>query len=1156
MAAPINSRTTTQKVLGGLASTIKMGGNGICAAAKPLQTFGKWTWNKVGGSGSQAETYWNTYAPETKSTIKKMAAIGAGLGAVALSGPVALAYTPVVTGTIALAGTTAYKWLNNSTIGNSLAGGAAAGAAAAYATALIPIAPVLTVGYGLIPGIATAATVLVAANPNTSVGFKLPKAPLIRWDTPDDSEPLPEVPSLALEKLSEKIVNFRAKHPVGGDWVNPHDEMIKDLSANEEAFKQILTGLKALGLTTPEQTRVNVVKEVILDLIPDVNEADINISLVERIEAMPALSDVYKAAKIETDKQVDLLVKNSSLFTTLLFIHTNRLGFEQTDAVNLAYREILKEKIESPDESLWGLYMKHLGGDLSFFQKIRAGFWYFLTYTIGVIPNTVESFVKNVIGEFRKAVESSNPTQLNTVFKTTIEQLTILLQLYEDSATQYVEGANNPDRVGWKLTQYQKMAIDKLGDPLLFDKINAEQKPGEDIGKKMMTELCKGLTLNLVDQCFPQVQFFENLKKTTLFGIRIGIVFDFVEWLIGGIINFFAREMTKYYLPANVQSLIELGLDKTLPGQYSFKIAIANSLEQQVNEFKEELKTLPATKPARLVQSSEIEGLADRIMTTLKLKLLGEEPERAKVRQFLNDRSPGRTIPEEEEELRIILIEGVQQFIYHYSKKPEKMEKLFGNLLEQSNKGFKVDRTVHTAVHYKKAFDGLITATEQLLEEAVEEGVKKEFKHIDQKTIKEFMEGVKDNNGRIVNEGIYDIQQKKGKYSFETLSSICAQMTARLEARNPDEGTLLLQELDHYVEILNEFGTHSKSMDIDLYPDAVQHGFYKTFHPIYQNSIALAEQAIAIQQPQIQYDKQMKLFHRLDEINQLVEHNAPTPKTLRDKLDAIEKIGSSYDTEVPGLAQKLTILREHITGIEAATYDAEEENDLIAHLGDLGDPARFTHNLLADPKVWNEKIRNKVSPEDQEPLFAHIRVLQAAIRVAPRPHLTPIRTEIENELRNILQKHIDRKNEKIELMNQSLTAFKTGITTTLEESIASRDELFDEIKDHFQSLADNTNRLLEQLKRTSMPKLKIVHLPEVAVALGQYFFGNPLVAKIKPYLKVAFKLITNNDTYQGASRLFMGTINKQYPKKESGVASSLFQWVAKKVLPPPVEKPN
>jgi hypothetical protein len=406
-------------------------------------------------------------------------------------------------------GTAAYMRIKGKSLEATIAAGAAA------ATGAYHLGPLAISSIG---GAAAASVAGIAEFPGETILVQIPDGPLIELTTYDpDAEPLPADRAQALIELSGKICQFRATQPAGSFWTDPHDAVIDEIKerralsvANGATTPDLLeimsNSLDALGIDATDAEKVEAVRVPLeaISLTPE-NPADMNISLVEKIEAIPIDSKDYAAAKIRTNTEIDKLVSNSSIFTTIYFIHSNRLGFVQTEETQETIKAIIRQASTKLDNgelpSLWDVYMQHLGSKLSFFQKIRARFWYFLSHTLGVIPNALNSFVKNIITQFRGTVESTNTGQLTGVFKKAFDQLSCFLDIYNGSARAFSQA----DEPLGNLHVYKKMAIARLGDDLLFQKVFAELKPGEDIGRKMMKELCKELTNTLIDQCFPKI---------------------------------------------------------------------------------------------------------------------------------------------------------------------------------------------------------------------------------------------------------------------------------------------------------------------------------------------------------------------------------------------------------------------------------------------------------------------------------------------------------------------------------------------------------------------------------------------------------------------------------------------------------------------------
>jgi hypothetical protein len=1052
---------------------------------------------------------WEDTSEENKKTTKKVAAATAvGIGV----GVTSMAVLPALT-TVAIAG------------GSNL----------------------LAFGYGLTVETATYAPHIIAAGVAGKVTLSA-LSPANPQDKYCGSAELSQLdPNKAIKALAAKVNAFRTKQPLSCLWVDPDIEIIRNLS--EEDLNKVRTELKKLGPEANDSHRVEEVKKILkfkIDL------PLINSSLVGKIEAIPIQSQTYTDAKKETDKQLGLFVKNASRRTVLFLIHYVILGFKQTTEIDTAFKEILKKLSESDNNSLslWDTYRKYLGKDLNFVQKIKAKSAYFIFCTALNVPNIIDVFVTKIISEFRKKIESDNPGKLNLTFTTLLLKATELLQVYIDVPEKYAADVPRADAKqeplkGNTLASWMKSAIEALGDKYLYEKVMATRAPGQDIGKKMMNGLCTTLINNLVNECFPRVKLFESLKATTLLRVRIGIIFDAFDWIFGGVFNFFFREFSRFFLPGTIQLLIESGVDKTLPGQYSYKIAIANSIATQITALHEDLKKPTVNKPQEKVNNEQIDGVVRRLITALNLQEIGENPTRDQISKFIATQDNWiKNIVNNK--LRDNLVNSSQLFIYLYSKKPEKVEKLFGDLLCSANNGFEVNASMDTESHFNNAMNGLETACDNLVMFVTKDLIHKTLRGPNEQTFNECMDE------------IYSKQRAKVNRPFETLFELSQSMQETLNMENSKNGTSLLQKLSHFTETLGEFATHSASIKIELYSSDIQKKFHQTFLPIYHESISLAEKAIELQIPEMLYDKQVKLVQEFQELQSLIEKKTIEPGSLEQKLSHLRKTGNlynekiSFDTTARYLNQYLIAFDTHIKELKNVSEAEEKERLIINNLRMLEDPDQFIINLLTHPRKLIEKLKKTIPITDQAELFPKIQALQTApTQISTKDELN-LKECVKKALKNILIKHDNLRKENTLKKEKNKAHFKNVTEEVLKAAKKDQEQSKLKISDKLTILAESTKTLCKKIDETKVPKLELSllqkNIPDFIVKLAKDWTGKVVLNRSDNYRTAIFKLITSNDIYQGAVRLAIGAVNESFPKKPAGRSSSLFQWVARKTV--------
>lgn len=1204
------------------------------AVATPLYQWGKWAWQKAGGSGSRVESYWNGCQPSTQETLKKVASRGAGVLTAAgayvvgstLGGviPGAVAVGSGVAGVSTFLGTATTRWLRHKQpLMTALKEGGVAAVGAVGATYMCASGAVAGgVMAAAAAGSIAAGATSMAVNPGNHFSISVPMRGHLELRTPGDKQPVKEDQAatvnknLALKKLSDKISEFRGSHPNGQFYEDPRDEIVRELESStvlntiRQSLKQqashqserekvvtLTKALEAAGAMPENPTIVNIslyerliepqhAEEIVwssgpedlIDLNSDlaliqenvqktlievVNKALrkagpnppiakkvevahqtlqavgampadaslVDVFCVEKIEAIPTDTEIYINCKKETDKQIDLLVQNSSVLGAVYFIHINRLGKVNTDAVYESMKKITKEvTTKSADgkyPDLLTVYMKHLGSELSFFERLKARFFCWLVHDLGVFWNGMNEFVKNVIIEFRKTVEPKNQKKLNSIFEESLRQMSNLLDRYNGAAIKCVADPQG------NLSKYQKDAIDSIGDKVLYDQAIAS---GEDIGKKMMELLCKSFSDTLIKRCLPDIKIWASAKKIPYIGCIIAFFANFIEMRINSLI----RKKATENLPYGLQMLVETGLDQTLPDQYAFKTAIAECLIEQLKALKEDMKIPYTGKPARLSQSPEtdkiIEGTVDRLIKALKMKRAGINPTKEQIQAQLDEieRSSDLTT---DKLLSVALMKGAQIFMYYYSRTPEKMEYLFGNLLALTNNIFDLGAAKNSEEDYQAAVHRLEIASKELISDVVQGEVKWEIKGPDQTRVDQNIAGRKDAEGNIIEAGIYDVQRDKGIKSFELLSHIGQGMLQKLNENDSEEENNLLKDLHYYAETLKDFSLHAKSMNIDLYPLPVQQGFYETFYEIYQKAIPLSQEAIELQKPQIEYDKFNKIAKELAEVETMLKTGKYSPVLLQKKINAIQELGHVHNTsQVPQLKEKLDQLREHLIGMQIATEEAEKERVKIEKLQTLGNPSQVGALFLANPKAWTVKLRNVIDPEDQVQLFARFRSLAAEAKQPPSKmqakQIATIQKEIDLNLQAILVKRINSKNLHTALNNLSVKNFQNEVMQLKDRTVEARETVTVQIRQKLESLVENTDAILAKFKAAQMPKVTIpmANLAENGVQDIYSLVGAPKVKRFEPYLDQVFNFMTDHDIYQGCARLVMDSVIKKHKK--------------------------
>ena len=337
---------------------------------------------------------------------------------------------------------------------------------------------------------------------------------------------------------------------------------------------------------------------------------------VVQTEGTPAVASpkigapaVDKAAQMRaTDQFLQAFIQNASIATTITVIHTTCLGLTIDPVV---MPKIIFEA-SLPDANLWDVYMKHLGSNLTTFQWVQANVWFFFTYSLGVIPNSVKTFMTNVLKEGRSNFsDPAHNSNLDQVLRNVLAQLSSFLDVYNSATKEYAHA----ERLEGDVDVYRKAAIERIG------------------GKNLET-LTQEFCTTLVDQFFPRIPFFETLKQYAL----IGWAFTILDYLIGGAINWMGRGILKCQLPGIAKQLIETGIDSTNPTNLPFSIAIANALTQLFIELENTPQVIAETQ---FLQLEKLPAVIEKFLETLELNGSRENPldTQEKLKAQLNSRN-------------------------------------------------------------------------------------------------------------------------------------------------------------------------------------------------------------------------------------------------------------------------------------------------------------------------------------------------------------------------------------------------------------------------------------------------------------------------------------------------------------------------------------
>jgi hypothetical protein len=619
-------------------------------------------------------------------------------------------------------------------------------AAIAYAASLVPTS-LVTASAGM-AAIGTGAAVLAAENPERSLLVQFPGRSPRELRTVDLEPLVPLATNLTeLERLS---ANFRTQHP-------------------------------------PEMPAV--LKESSRQVDPQVEWN-------------------RQKQQIQTNAAKDRLIANIAAYTSADFIFIKRLGLPRRSAdgsnIVMQIAELASRQCDGKYPNLWDTCMgclKQNGIRLTTIQWIRAKFWYFLSDTIGIVPNTFKEVGKSILKYLRGGVQ---PKQLPIDIARFIAIADSFLEKYKSAMKQYADAGQLgcPANTGG-LADYQRNMVDELGEAGLVEIAKNHRKPGQNLGKVIIQDLCKEFVEAVVNdpEIFPSIPFFQKLQNISFKGIRFGAFFDPFAWVFGGIFNWVGKKIIKAYAPDIVQDIVKKGLYQVMPGNFTFKIAVANSLKAQIETLDIQFRLGIPTQPLRFIKNRKLNDVISKLLEILELTARKGNAAslRHTFRELEERENPTLANNQQLEEARKTnqdlndaLIEGAQFLIEHYTKNPEALEQLFEKLFELSNEAFHSGARVDTEEQYRHASDSLQAATKTLIGKLVEKTIREKAHGEDQDTIDKIFTGMHINEPAnpirrtpaiVINrQGVFNEHKEQAQKTAQLLAGLALKMSKELQA--------------------------------------------------------------------------------------------------------------------------------------------------------------------------------------------------------------------------------------------------------------------------------------------------------------------------------------------------------------------------------------
>ena len=247
-------------------------------------------------------------------------------------------------------------------------------------------------------------------------------------------------------------------------------------------------------------------------------------------------------------------------------------------------QQIVRSK---PDVSMWEIYKKELGNNLSWAAYSKAYLFYYLFYTASnFIPKLIEELLKSGIGRLSRTFYKKSAPSL-TFFSKILTYSNRYLFVMKGAIDEFIDPTKP---VHGTLDQYKKEAIDREF-------------------KSDFTALIMEDSALLIEMFFPHIQFFSSPENVPFF---------LPDWFtvaiprfLNNAVNLLTKTLLKKYIvPSGVRSLLSEHLtDASLEKSFVFSRALYQFIITQVEQIQNNLgkEKSPQQRAAPSLQLNEID---------------------------------------------------------------------------------------------------------------------------------------------------------------------------------------------------------------------------------------------------------------------------------------------------------------------------------------------------------------------------------------------------------------------------------------------------------------------------------------------------------------------------------------------------------------------
>lgn len=722
-------------------------------------------------------------------------------------------------------------------------------------------------------------------------------------------------PSGALRRIGEAADRGIQKAKIGGVTVT---NRAPDLNA------ELNHALVQRGVGPEARRRVGIVGEVAnLGPLAQDREATLAPRLQERVNA----TDWQERQKDLQAKLKDKL----SVFTALCQMR-DRAGI--VEANNLKIMGLVKQATEGANPvSVWELFTANY--QLSFFQTLFAGWFYWIYYMTSLISNTIDAYLGSFTDRVTAKLTTESDATRQKVLRAAIEGTNDFL-VQDFNATEKYANGEEPGL----LRQIRDRAI--------------ERHYGFSL-----EALCQSFAEYIVENDRPPtVRFFKDLQEIPI----VGIVFSLFEYLVN---KFIQWTMKNKLLPKVLEQGVTKGLEATQPDKLPFSIALTKFFTSQLERLRivvenddgsesASTENFPGTEMLPqtirlLMQALELEG--DLNPQELRDKILEVQKKKSFTDRVLDPLDVDGKIQEGIEKG----VTGAVQKLFWELNRSARSHELFAKLMELTLAPFSDEGK-----------------TEEMLRAEYEE----EQKKFERTASSVFKTLVRNEVSKIFKRGTSEHQAQAAKDSLSTqkvvvhelverMGDVCNRIEEKIAASRqaPAEANNVQGDIAELLQIMQVLSSRKELQNQKEHLDGIhQNEIWAQLVPLYERAEKMLDQLLLLQDDQHQYTSHHSVHTYLTEIRALLT-------TIQDEFHAQPRLLQNP------LLQSLKRASDEITKTLGA------DAPIPIHLNEMVEEATLRSTSIAKEQSVIDAILALYPPGGEDGLIDQLLKFQQGIRI-------------------------------------------------------------------------------------------------------------------------------------------------------------------------------